>query len=83
MFILTDRKSGGVYATNNMNNVKTVHVFGEEDDAQRYIYHLEADEYNEKLEVMEVDTNVIAINCDKYGYNYCIVSKDDLVIPTD
>lgn len=83
MFILTDKKSGGVYAVANKNNIKTVHLFEIEDDAQRYLYQLEADEYSDDLEVMQVDTDIVAINCDKYGYNYCVVSSNDLVIPID
>ena len=33
------------------------------------------------MELMEIDTEAIAINCEKFGYEYSIVSKDDLVVP--
>ena len=35
MFVLTDKKSGGVYAVNNKDDVKTVHMFQQKEDAQR------------------------------------------------
>ncbi|AGH56247.1 hypothetical protein [Synechococcus phage S-E7] len=81
MFILTDKLSGGIYAVQNQDMKKTVHIFEEKDDAVRYVEMLNADDYPDELELMEIDTNVVAINCDKYGYNYSIVRKDDLVIP--
>ena len=31
---------------------------------------------------MEVDTDIIAMNCDNYGYNYAIITPDELMIPT-
>ena len=30
---------------------------------------------------MEVDTDIIAMNCDSYGYNYAIIKSDELTIP--
>tara|TARA_B100002019_G_scaffold19544_1_gene15055 strand:- start:286 stop:537 length:252 start_codon:yes stop_codon:yes gene_type:complete len=81
MFILTDKLSGGIYAVQNQDMKKTVHIFEEKDDAVRYVEMLNADDYPDELELMEIDTSVVAINCDKYGYNYSIVRKDDLVIP--
>ena len=81
MFILTDTESGGVYATVGKNNEKTVHMFEDEDDALRYIDHLRATDYNDELEILEVDPDVVVLNCTNYGYKYSVVSKDDLIIP--
>ena len=36
MFILTDSSSGGVYAVYNKDQVKTVQIFEDKDDAIRY-----------------------------------------------
>jgi|TARA_B100000073_G_scaffold239196_1_gene200298 hypothetical protein len=80
MFILTDTNTGGIYAT-TLNSTKVVHIFEQRDDAERYINQLEAIEYEDTLDIMEVERDIVAINCDKYGYKYSIVSKDDLVIP--
>lgn len=82
MYILTEKRSGGVYAGfDNFDGHKLVQVFEEEDDAQRYLIHLEAQDYPDKLEVMEVDPEIVAINCNKFGYQYTIVSPDDFIIP--
>ena len=42
---------------------------------------LNAEDYADHLEVTEVDKNVIAINCNTYGYSYSVIKKDDLIIP--
>ena len=81
MFILTTSRTGGVYSVTNDLKKKTVQCFQEREDAERYLYLLEADDYKEKLEVLEVDPDVVALNCDNYGYNYTIVTPDDFVIP--
>jgi|TARA_B100000035_G_scaffold278476_1_gene257469 hypothetical protein len=81
MFVLTDKKTGGIYAVNSKDLSKTVTVFEDSDDAERYVGLLQADDYDEELEVMEVDQEVIAINCNTYGYTYSVVKKDDLIVP--
>ena len=81
MFILTEKDTGGVYALPNKENVKTVHMFEQEDDALRYLEQLEAVDYKRTLELMEIDVDSVAINCDKFGYAYSIVTKNDLILP--
>ena len=81
MFILTDSKTGGVYAVRTTTNNKIIPVFEEEDDAIRYKEQLSANDYTDEFDVMEVEPEIIAMNCNSYGYQYSIVSKDDLVIP--
>ena len=81
MFVLTDKKTGGVYAVNNIDDVKTVHMFQQKEDAQRYMHLLEANDYSQQLDLMEIDVDAVAINCEKFGYQYSIVSKNDLIIP--
>tara|TARA_B100000287_G_scaffold419503_1_gene457806 strand:+ start:1822 stop:2088 length:267 start_codon:yes stop_codon:yes gene_type:complete len=84
MFILTTSKTGGVYAVQadgEGKKLKTVHVFEQRDDALRYKELLTATDYKDKLDIMDVDVNIIALNCDKYGYHYTIVRPNDLVIP--
>ena len=84
MFILTQKNSGGVHAVKDKTNTKTVQVFEQEDDAVRFLTLLEAEskEKDLKWEVMEVDTDIIAMNCDNYGYNYAIITPGELMIPT-
>ena len=81
MFILTEKDTGGVYALPNNQNVKTVHMFEQEDDAIRYLEQLQAIDYKRTLELMEIDVDSVAINCDKFGYAYSIVTKNDLILP--
>ncbi|WDS60915.1 hypothetical protein SBM1_00042 [Synechococcus phage S-BM1] len=81
MFVLTDIESGGIYAVRAKDMTKTVTVFEDRDDAERYVIQLDAEDYEDQLEVTEVDADVIAINCNTYGYSYSIISKDDLIIP--
>jgi hypothetical protein len=81
MYILVSRKHGGVYAVRNKDGLRTVQIFENEDDAIRYHGLLEAEDFSESLEVAEVDKDVIAHNCSAYGYNYCFIESDDIVIP--
>jgi|TARA_B100000073_G_C23495873_1_gene477700 hypothetical protein len=81
MYVLTDTRTGGIYAVNTKDFSKSVTVFEDRDDAVRYITLLEADDYEDKLEIMEVEKDVIAVNCNTYGYNYSIIKKDDLIVP--
>lgn len=81
MFILSDPKTGGIYAVQSKGLKKTVHIFEQEEDAQRYIDMLNAEDYKDELEILEVDTDIVAMNCNKYGYSYSLVLKNDLVIP--
>ena len=45
------------------------------------MYELEAEDYEDNLEIIECDPTVIAINCNTYGYTYITIKKDDLIIP--
>lgn len=81
MYILTDTETGGVYAVISNEDEKTVTLFEEHDDAVRYVDHLKATDYTDELEILEVDPEVVVLNCTNYGYKYSIVSKDDLIIP--
>ena len=80
MFILTEKRSGGVYAVKNKQDIRTVHMFEQEDDAERYRDLLIADD-SPALELLEIDVDAVAINCDKFGYAYSIVTKNDLILP--
>ena len=81
MFVLTDTTSGGIYAIKSKDRKKTVTVFEDRDDAERYAGQLEAEDYEDELEIIECDPTVISINCNTYGYTYLIIKKDDLIIP--
>ena len=40
-----------------------------------------ADGYDDELEILEVDLQVVASNCDMHGYFYSVITKNDFVIP--
>ena len=82
-FVLSDIKSGGIYAIREGKRRKTVSVFEDYDDAERYAGQLEAEDYEENLEIIECDPTVIAINCNTYGDTYMTIKKDDLIIPEE
>tara|TARA_B100002019_G_scaffold218797_1_gene191445 strand:- start:12513 stop:12764 length:252 start_codon:yes stop_codon:yes gene_type:complete len=81
MWILVAPQSGGVYAAKDMLGKKVVQLFEEEDDAVRYHGLLEAEDFKDVLTVEEVELPQVVANCNKYGYSYTIIKKDDLVIP--
>lgn len=81
MYVLISKKHGGVYAVRNKDGLKTVQIFEEEDDAIRYHGLLEAEDFDDSLEVTEIDAETVAQNCSVYGYNYCYVEPDDIVFP--
>lgn len=81
MYILTDKTTGGVYAVLNKDQKKIVQIFEEWEDAERYSNLLEADEYEDDLDIVEVDVATVAQNCDSYGYFYAVITKDDFIIP--
>ncbi len=68
MFVLTDKKSGGIYSVLNKENQKTVQCFEEEDDCIRYHDMLLANGTEHELNVMEVDDELISINCGSHFF---------------
>lgn len=84
MFLLIDQSNNGVYAVRNRKNEKVVQIFEDKDDADRYMGLLLANssegEYDD-LEVIDIDEETIVKNCEIYGYNYCIITPEDIVFP--
>jgi hypothetical protein len=81
MYILVSKKHGGVYAVKNKDGLKTVQIFEDEDDAVRYHGLLQADNFDDTLEVKECDSEHVVQSCAIYGYHYCFIEPDDIVIP--
>ena len=60
MYVLVDKKSGGVYAVRDDGiDERVVQIFEDQDDAERYHGYLIADDYKRKLEVLEVEEEVV------------------------
>jgi hypothetical protein len=82
MFIITisGRENEGAYSVINDEGDHILYLFQEEDDATRYAMMLEEDEYPE-MHVIEVEDEVMLKTCEMHGYQYTIITTDDIVIP--
>lgn len=77
---LKGKEDEGAYAIANNRGERILLMFEEEDDAQRYAGLLEADDFA-PLIAIEVDADGMIEMCEKTGYEYMIVSPDELIIP--
>jgi hypothetical protein len=84
MFILTinGRETEGAYSVVDDEGENILYLFQEEDDATRYAMMLEDDGYPE-MHVIEIEDEVMPKTCDLHGYQYTIITPDDIVIPPD
>ena len=84
MFILTvhGREEEGAYSVKNDDGEQILYLFEEEDDATRYAMMLEEDGYPE-MHIIEIDDEVMLTTCNIHGYQYSIITPNDIVIPPD
>ena len=82
MFILTirGRETDGAYSVIDDQGEHILYLFQEEDDAVRYALMLEDDGYPE-MHVIEIEDEVMVKTCEMHGYQYTIITPDDIVIP--
>ena len=82
MFILTinGKETEGAYSVIDDEGEHILYLFQEEDDAVRYAMMLEDDGYPE-MHVIEIEDNVMIQTCEMHGYQYTIITPDDIVIP--
>ena len=82
MFILIDKSGGGVYAVNDTSTgSRVVTMFIDKDDATRYHGLLMSNGFKRELEVNEIEPDTVRDNCSQYGYEYTVITPDDLVVP--
>jgi hypothetical protein len=84
MYLLTlkGRKEDGAYAVSDKYGEKVLFFFEDEDDAVRYALMLEDDEdYDEKMEVVEVDDDLAIKTCKTHNYKYAVITPNDIVVP--
>ena len=82
MFVLLDKKTGGVYAVREDNRKeRVVQIFLDKDDATRYYDMLKAIDYPRLLDVTEVEEDQVKENCKLHGYAFTIISPDEVVVP--
>lgn len=82
MFILTinGKEKEGVYSVTDDGGDQILYLFQEEDDATRYAIMLEEDGYPE-MHVIEVEDELMLKACEIHGYQYAVITEDDIVIP--
>jgi len=84
MFILTitGKEKEGAYAVEDKMGGQILYLFEEEDDADRYAMMLEDVGYPE-MNVVEVDEDLMMKTCLTHGYEYAVITKNDIVIPPE
>ena len=82
MYILTvyGKENEGAYSVQNEEGNHVLYLFQEEDDATRYANMLEDDEYPE-MHVIEVEPDMMIGVCEQHGYEYTVITPNDIVIP--
>ncbi len=84
MFILTiaGKEKEGAYSVPDEEGDQILYLFQDEDDAVRYAMMLEDKDYPE-MHVLEVEDEVMIRTCETHGYNYAVITSNDIVIPPD
>lgn len=84
MYILTleGREDQGAYSVTNQKGQQILYLFEEEDDALRFAMMLEEDDYP-PLIVVEIEDDLIIKTCEVSGYEYAIITENDIVIPPE
>ena len=84
MFLLTvaGKETNGAYSVEDEDGDRVLYLFEQEDDATRFALMLEDKDYPE-MSVMEVEDEIMIKTCEVHGYNYTIITPDDMVIPPD
>jgi hypothetical protein len=82
MYILTiaGREQDGAYSVVDDDGDDILYLFQEEDDATRYALLLEEDGHPE-MHIIEVEDRVMMKTCEVHGYQYVLITPDDIVIP--
>ena len=82
MHIITidGKEDAGAYSVQNELGEDVLYIFEEEDDAVRFAIMLEEDDYPE-MHVIEIEDSVMLQTCELHGYQYTLITPDDIVIP--
>ena len=84
MFLLTvaGKEQNGAYSVTDEDGDQILYLFEQEDDATRFALMLEDKDYPE-MSVMEVEDEIMIKTCEVHGYNYTVITPNDIVIPPD
>ena len=82
MYILTvhGKENEGAYSVQNEEGEHVLYLFEQEDDATRYAMQLEDNDYPE-MHVIEVEPEMMIGVCEEHGYEYTVITPNDIVIP--
>ena len=82
MHIITvnGKEKDGAYSVKDDDGEQVLYIFQQEDDAIRYAMQLEDKGYPE-MHVIEVEPDMMTGVCEQHGYEYTIITKNDIVIP--
>ena len=82
MYIITveGKENEGAYSVPDDDGEHILYLFEDEDDALRYAMMLE-DAGNPQMHVIEVEDEIMIKTCQIHGYNYTIITPNDIVIP--
>ena len=82
MYILTvhGKENEGAYSVKNEEGEPVLYLFEQEDDATRYCMQLEDNDYPE-MHVIEVEPEMMIGVCEEHGYEYTVITPNDIVIP--
>lgn len=84
MFLLAieGREDEGAYSVTNESGEQILYLFCEEDDATRFAMMLEEMDYPE-MHVIEIDDEIIFKTCEIHGYQYTVITPNDIIIPPE
>ena len=77
---MAGREQEGAYTVPNDDGDDILYLFQEEDDATRYALLLEEDGHPE-MHIIEVEDRVMMKTCEMHGYQFVLITPDDIVIP--
>jgi len=84
MYILTIKghETEGAYSVVDREGEEVLFIFEEQEDADRFVQHLDAQDYPEMVP-MKVDEEIMIEACEKHGHKYTIITPQDVVILPD
>ena len=83
MYILTitGKETEGAYSVIDDQGDKILYIFEKRDDAVRFALMLEEEQEYPDMHVIEVEDKVMIHTCESHGYNYAVITENDIVIP--
>ena len=83
MYIITieGKNDEGAFSLKNENGNQVLCIFEDQDDADRCVMQLNELGKYPKMEVYEVDDEVLIDACEMHGYEYTVITKNDIIVP--